>query len=53
MLNLVFERLKDNGIDLILKKDGEVFLIQCKQWWAYKVSVNIVRELLGVMVRRE
>lgn len=42
----------DGGIDLILKKDGEIFLVQCKQWRAYKVSVNIVRELLGVMVSK-
>jgi restriction system protein len=40
----------DGGIDLSLKKDGEVFLVQCKQWRAYKVSVSIVRELFGVMV---
>ncbi|MEC4749318.1 restriction endonuclease [Methylomicrobium sp. Wu6] len=39
----------DGGIDLMLKKDGEVFLVQCKQWRAFKVSVNIVRELFGVM----
>ncbi|MEQ1778036.1 MAG: restriction endonuclease [Nitrosomonas sp.] len=42
----------DGGIDLVLKKDEEVFLVQCKQWRAYKVSVNIVRELLGVMVTK-
>ena len=40
----------DDGIDLVLRKDGENFLVQCKQWRAYKVSVNIVRELLGVMI---
>lgn len=39
----------DGGIDLLLKKGGEVFLVQCKQWRAFKVSVNIVRELFGVM----
>lgn len=39
----------DGGIDLVLKKGGEVFLVQCKQWRAFKVSVNIVRELFGVM----
>ncbi len=39
----------DGGIDLQLKKGGEVFLVQCKQWRAYKVSVNVVRELYGVM----
>ena len=39
----------DGGIDLKLRKDNEVFLVQCKQWRAYKVSVQIVRELFGVM----
>lgn len=40
----------DGGVDLILYKDGERYIVQCKQWKAYKVGVNIVRELLGVMV---
>lgn len=40
----------DGGVDLRLKKGGEIFLVQCKQWRAEKVSVNVVRELLGVMV---
>ncbi|MGB9130079.1 MAG: restriction endonuclease, partial [Thiobacillus sp.] len=39
----------DGGIDLALKKEGETFLVQCKQWKAFKVSVNTVRELYGVM----
>lgn len=39
----------DGGIDLSLKKEGETFLVQCKQWKAYKVSVTTVRELYGVM----
>jgi restriction system protein len=39
----------DGGIDLVLKKQGEAFLVQCKQWRAVKVGVNIVRELYGVM----
>lgn len=39
----------DGGVDLILKKDNERFLVQCKQWKALKVSVNVVRELYGVM----
>lgn len=39
----------DGGIDLQLTRGGETFLVQCKQWKAYKVSVNIVRELYGVM----
>lgn len=39
----------DGGIDLRLTKGSEKFLVQCKQWRAYKVSVNVVRELFGVM----
>ena len=39
----------DGGIDLALRKEGETFLVQCKQWKAYKVSVTTVRELYGVM----
>lgn len=39
----------DGGVDLVLKKDGERFLVQCKQWKAYKVGVTTIRELYGVM----
>ena len=39
----------DGGVDLVLSKGGEKFLVQCKQWKAYKVGVQVVRELYGVM----
>jgi restriction system protein len=39
----------DGGIDLVLRRDGEKSLVQCKQWKAYKVGVDVVRELFGVM----
>jgi restriction system protein len=39
----------DGGVDLVLRKGGEKFLVQCKQWKALKVGVTIVRELYGVM----
>jgi len=42
----------DGGVDLILSKDGEKFLVQCKQWKALKVSVSVVRELYGVMAAK-
>jgi restriction system protein len=42
----------DGGIDLVLKRAGETFLVQCKQWRAIKVGVNIVRELYGVMAAK-
>jgi restriction system protein len=39
----------DGGVDLRLQKNGEKFLVQCKQWKAFKVGVQTVRELFGVM----
>ncbi|WP_426158079.1 restriction endonuclease [Pseudomonas sp. TSRC2-2] len=42
----------DGGVDLVLRKGREVFLVQCKQWRASKVGVQIVRELYGVMSAR-
>lgn len=42
----------DGGIDLVLVKGSEKFLVQCKQWKAFKVGVAIVRELYGVMAAK-
>lgn len=39
----------DGGVDIVLTKDNEKFLVQCKQWRAQKVGVAVVRELYGVM----
>lgn len=39
----------DGGIDLVLKKDGDQYLVQCKHWKAFRVGVSVVRELYGVM----
>lgn len=39
----------DGGVDLVLMRGKEKFLVQCKQWKAYKVGVAVVRELYGVM----
>lgn len=39
----------DGGVDLVLTKGRERTLVQCKQWRAYKVGVDVVRELYGVM----
>jgi len=34
----------DGGMDLVLRKDGETHLVQCKQWKAYKgFEVRCVR----------
>jgi restriction system protein len=42
----------DGGVDLSLTKNGEMFLVQCKQWKAFRVGVKVVRELYGVMALR-
>lgn len=42
----------DGGVDLVLSKGGDRFLVQCKQWKAFKVGVTVVRELYGVMAAR-
>lgn len=47
-----FEPGPDDGIDLTLRKNGEKYLVQCKQWRAHKVGVPVVRELYGVMAAK-
>jgi|SRR5208283_4188097 len=42
----------DGGMDLLLRKNSETHLVQCKQWKAYKVGVQPVREFYGVMSSR-
>jgi len=42
----------DEEIDLVLKKNGGLVLVQCKQWKSTTVGVNIVRELFGVMTAK-
>ena len=43
----------DGGVDLILARGDERFLVQCKQWRAQQVPVTIVRELYGVMAAEQ
>lgn len=40
----------DGGIDIRLRKDGLLHVVQCKNWKSSKVGVQIVREMYGVMV---
>ncbi|HEX7891311.1 MAG TPA: restriction endonuclease [Ramlibacter sp.] len=42
----------DGGVDLVARKGTETFLVQCKQWKALKVGVDVVRQLYGVMAAR-
>lgn len=39
----------DGGVDLVLRKHGKRYLVQCKHGKAWNVGVKVVRELFGVM----
>ena len=43
----------DGGVDVRIKKGGETYLVQCKQWRERQVGVKVVRELLGVVTAAE
>lgn len=43
----------DGGVDLRLRRDRELVLVQCKQWKAWKVGVSVVREMLGSMMAED
>jgi len=40
----------DGGIDLVLNKNGEKTLVQCKNWKSRSVGVTTIRELYGVVM---
>lgn len=40
----------DGGVDLRLRRDAQVVLVQCKHWNAKQVPHNAVHELLGILV---
>jgi restriction system protein len=42
----------DGGVDIALRKDGKLYLVQCKHWKARKIGVATVRELFGVITAR-
>lgn len=39
----------DGGIDVVLRKDGKKYFVQCKQWKKSTVGVKPIRELFGVV----
>src|SRR5438094_10260033 len=39
----------DGGVDLVLQRNGDMTLIQCKRWKDRPVPVQTVRELYGLM----
>jgi restriction system protein len=43
----------DGGVDLVLVRGNQQFLVQCKQWRTQRVGVTTVRELYGVIAARQ
>lgn len=43
---------RDGGVDCVLRKDGKLYLAQCKHWKSGKVGVQVVRELNGVVAAK-
>jgi len=39
----------DGGVDLVLRKDGDKLLVQCKHWKIVKVGVKVIREVYGIV----
>lgn len=39
----------DGGVDLRLRRQSEIVLVQCKQWLTWNVGVKVVREMYGVV----
>lgn len=42
----------DGGVDVLLRKGSDQYIVQCKHWRARRVGVEPVRELYGVMAAR-
>lgn len=43
----------DGGVDLVLRRDGETVLVQCKHWNKSQVPHNDVHQLLGLLETRQ
>ncbi len=37
---------------MVIEKDGNTFLVQCKQWRSWKIGVKVVREMYGLMTAK-
>lgn len=43
----------DGGVDLVLRRDGQTTLVQCKQWRTQRVGVAVVREQFGLLTHHQ
>jgi len=40
----------DGGVDLVLRKNGQTTLVQCKQWRTSAVGAPVIRQIYGVQM---
>ncbi|MFG5010930.1 restriction endonuclease [Vibrio cholerae] len=45
-----FSQKPDGGVDIWMRKDGQLTLVQCKHWKSRKVGIQILREMYAVMI---
>jgi len=43
----------DGGVDLTLRRDGRMSLVQCKQWKVFSVGAPVIREMFGLMTAEQ
>jgi restriction system protein len=43
----------DGGVDLILRKNGATWFVQCKQWRTQAVGAPIIREIFGLVTHHQ
>lgn len=43
----------DGGVDLVLRRNGARYLVQCKQWQQRSFGVQVVREQFGILAAED
>ena len=46
-----YEGSSDHGVQLVVTKGGVRHLVRCEQWRAQSITVTVIQDLAGVMVR--
>jgi len=44
---------EDQGIDLVLRKSANLYLVQCRNWQSHEISAEVVRRMYSLMYDRQ
>ena len=44
---------EDQGIDLVLRKSANLYLVRCRNWQSHEISAEIVRRMYSLMYDRQ